>query len=394
MCQLTRLEAFDLHGNKLTTLPAELNQLEQLKELNVSGNIFASWPHVITNLRKLHSLDISRNQLKLVIASLASMPKLRTLLLQGNSIRLLPADLRSIEHLNISDNKLVNFSVAHMKRLRHLNASRNRLEHLPLGVYNLAELHTLRLNSNKIEYVSQDIILLKRLRVLDLSNNRLTCLPSVIHELENLHSFNVKGNKIDGNFAVQSQHAPPERAMTQEQNVGGTSVLDINSNVHRSAPDAPVASTRKNRPRRRLFPFSIRRKKNATTSYAYAAHSRNIATQYTPKSSVKTRGRPPLNFQPHAATNQPTSFTGGAPSGFNNTVYKAATEATTNHDKKTSVKTQWPNKQVGPRWVWCVSFSIMQILDLVTCRIWIWAHSQGLTLTFSVRGVAPLIFKI
>ena len=362
MCQLTSLEALDLHGNKLTNLPAEFNQLEQLSELNVSSNVFVLWPHVITNLRSLHSLDVSHNQLKLVLTSLTSMPRLRTLLLQGNSIRSVPSDLRSIEYLNIADNKLTNFSVAHMKRLRHLNASKNRLEHLPLGVYNLSELHTLKLNTNKIEYVSQDIILLKRLRVLDLGNNRLTCLPSVIHELESMQTFNIKGNKIEATVPLtQPQHAPEQFTLLEHKPQIGYShtedtVLEINSNVNRAAPETndngvipqenhklggSTGAARKSH-RRRLFPFSLRRKKNGTTGYT--PHSRHIATQYTPKSSVKTRGRPPLNYQPRNGNILP-SFTSAAPSG-NNTVYKITTNtvATTNHghERETSVKTQRP----------------------------------------------------
>ena len=368
VCQLTSLEALDLHGNKLTTLPAEFNQLEVLTELNVSSNVFVSWPHVITNLRTLHSLDISHNQLKLVISSLASLPRLRTLLLQSNAIRTLPSDLRSLEYLNIADNKLTNFSVAHMKRVRHLNASRNRLEHLPLGVYNLTQLTTLKLNANKIEYVSQDIILLKRLRVLDLGNNRLTCLPSVIHELENLQTFNIKGNKIEANIPLVPPQYAPERVTSPMPPVGydytdDPVVLDVNSNV-RTEPDdhdivitqqnhkfgGSTGATRKSR-RRRLFPFSLRRKKNGNTGYA--PHSRHIATQYTPKSSVKTRGRPPLNYQSRNP-NILSSFNSAAPSAaYNNTVYRTTTNtiATTNHgqqEREPSVKTHRPShsKQV------------------------------------------------
>ena len=57
-----------------------------------------------------------------------------------NNISCLPTTLEGLDYLNISENKLRNFSVARMRRLRHLNANKNELENLPFGVCNIVSL--------------------------------------------------------------------------------------------------------------------------------------------------------------------------------------------------------------------------------------------------------------
>ena len=301
LCQARALEAIDLRGNRLINLPAECEKWRQLKELNVSSNRLETVPHCISSMINLHSLDLSHNKLKSLPARLTKLPKLRVLMACGNHITNIPNNFEIVEYLNLTDNRLVNFSVSKMRRLKYLNASHNALENLPLGVCNLPFLEVLKVSTNRISYMSQDIILLKHLKTLDMGNNKLTSLPHVINELDNLETFNVQGNKID-----TRQHAPGIRTAPFVQQVNGFPAHQIRQQHSREAPPGAdqgnLVLANGTHP---LYGKKPHKAHDSTGNPGKKAgstplmpHSRTIATQYTPKSSVKMRERPPLDYQP------------------------------------------------------------------------------------------------
>ncbi|CAH1772325.1 unnamed protein product [Owenia fusiformis] len=197
VCAMKNVETLNMKNNKLLNVPSEMGNLKHLKDLNIGGNKMETIPPIISTLKNLHVLNIADNKLRYVPPRLTKLTKLVTLQLQGNELLALPNNLESLEYLNIADNRMKHFSVNKMKRLSYLNANNNDLESMPVGIYNLPNLERLKLNGNRISYISQDIILLKDLKTLDLGNNKLTSLPQVIDELDNLEFFNIKGNKVE-----------------------------------------------------------------------------------------------------------------------------------------------------------------------------------------------------
>ena len=58
----------------------------------------------------------------------------------NNQISTVPGNLDFLEILDLSHNRMSNFSVARMKRLTQLIASHNMIENMPLGICNLPDL--------------------------------------------------------------------------------------------------------------------------------------------------------------------------------------------------------------------------------------------------------------
>jgi hypothetical protein len=366
-CSMKSLEALDVHGNQLNNLPPDFSNLKSLKELSIANNNIQSLPYAIFTLRHLHSLDASYNQMKSIPHQIVQIPKLRMLIIQGNLLVNLPANLDTLHYLNIANNNFQNFSVIRMRQLRHLNASHNNLENMPLGTYNLVLLETLKLNDNNISYLSQDIILLKKLRVLEMSHNRLTNLPQVIDELEKLEVFNIKGKKIEGRTLVGRARqgvagnipggSPQYYSQPHGQNPNGQNpygqnpygqnpyVINPQYNPHqhnphiqgaqyeapngllairdsirqkpsfrrkglpvyrkRSLPRKKSIKRKKSKARKKPF-FSIRGMKNRSTQHV-TPHSHQVATQYTPRSTIRERNPPPMEINlPTAPSGQGT----------------------------------------------------------------------------------------
>lgn len=197
VCRVRSLIILNLSGNQLISLAPDFDNLKNLKELNLSSNRLKVVPPAVCEAKQLRYLNLAANQLKELPLQLAKMSKLQVLHAQQNYLESLPEDLSSLLYLNVSHNNLHNFSVSGMKKLKYLNASKNLLENTPMALFNLTKLEHLKLNANRITFLSQDIVLLKNLKTLDLGNNRLTNLPHVINELEHLDFFNIQGNSVN-----------------------------------------------------------------------------------------------------------------------------------------------------------------------------------------------------
>ena len=77
--RLTKLEKLDLSGNKLTELPAEINDLRELRELWVRNNQLVGLPTSIQRLTKLEELDLSGNKLTELASEISDLRELREL---------------------------------------------------------------------------------------------------------------------------------------------------------------------------------------------------------------------------------------------------------------------------------------------------------------------------
>lgn len=204
VCKITSLRTLTLRGNNLTNLLPDFDCLQQLQELNLAYNHFEMIPQSIFRLKSLQYLNLNGNILETIPNALTTLKSLKVLHLQSNNIDFIPDIFQNLQFLNISHNKLYNFSVVHMKHLKLLNANNNYLENIPMGLYTLTRLQSIRLNTNQIHYISSDIANLKKLRTLDIGNNMLVNIPQVLQNLTRLDYFNVRGNNIKQKISLHN----------------------------------------------------------------------------------------------------------------------------------------------------------------------------------------------
>lgn len=212
VCKIASLRTLALRGNNLMNLLPDFDCLQQLQELNLADNRFELIPQSVFRLKNLMYLNLTGNQLESIPNALTMLKSLQVLHLQGNHIDYIPDMFPNLQYLNVANNKLYNFSVVNMRRLKSLNANNNYLENIPMGMYSLARLQTIRLNTNQIRYISVDIVNLKKLRVLDIGNNMLVNIPQVLQKFDRLDYFNVRGNNIQNKIYLHNGNltTPPD----------------------------------------------------------------------------------------------------------------------------------------------------------------------------------------
>ncbi|KAK1976459.1 leucine rich repeat family protein [Colletotrichum cereale] len=178
------LEAMDLHGNTLISLPMGLRQLPLLTSLNLSQNRLANnCLEVITQVRALRDLKLANNLLYGPLDPIfAKLENLEIFDLHGNNVSSLPS---VIENLS---------------RLRVLNLSENSFESLPFASLSKLPLTELLMKKNKLTgtLIQDGVEALSNLQMLDLSCNQLTRLvPSgSIIGLPSVHQLVLSMNRL------------------------------------------------------------------------------------------------------------------------------------------------------------------------------------------------------
>ena len=210
VCKIMSLRTLTLRGNNLVNLLPDFDGLQQLRELNLAYNRFELIPQSVFRLKALLYLNLNGNQLESIPNALTMLKSLQVLHLQGNHLDYIPDMFPNLQYLNVANNKLYNFSVVNMRRLKSLNANNNYLENIPMGMYLLLRLQSIRLNTNQIRYISSDIVNLKKLRTLDIGNNMLVNIPQVLQQFDRLDYFNVRGNNIQNKIYLHNgNHTTP-----------------------------------------------------------------------------------------------------------------------------------------------------------------------------------------
>ena len=262
------LVTFDIRENCLGSLPLDCLSMSKLKRLDITNNSISRIPPELSLLTELLSFLYSGNRIRGIGSNLSTFEILESLgkkldssivdrqvptkivsksnngiiELQGqglveicvkdilelesrplevnlaqNSISYIPPlfvdSLKSLQRLNISRNKLVQFSPFSLDSLTTLNLSGNMLKMIPLvNASNLIELNLcdnqicewntlkcprlncLLLSGNKLETIEMSIVsTLLSLQTLDVSNNSLSKVPVDLGKM-NLHRLELMGN--------------------------------------------------------------------------------------------------------------------------------------------------------------------------------------------------------
>ncbi|KAL7918027.1 L domain-like protein [Trichoderma austrokoningii] len=198
---LSALEIFDVHGNKLSALPSNIEDLSRLRVLNLSENSFKSLPFEGLSKLPLTELDLKKNQLSgtLIGESIGALPTLQTLDISVNRLtRLVPADTS------------INLPVVHT-----LTLSMNRLQELP-DMATWTSLLTLAADTNNISSIPLSFTSLEKIRQADFSSNDIRVVPPEISRMDSLTLLRLSGNPLrDKKFASASTDEIKEALSTR-----------------------------------------------------------------------------------------------------------------------------------------------------------------------------------
>uniref|UniRef100_A0A671MKR0 Uncharacterized protein n=1 Tax=Sinocyclocheilus anshuiensis TaxID=1608454 RepID=A0A671MKR0_9TELE len=139
----------DLMRNRLKQITG-INQLRSLIELNLSRNEFSDFPVDIRGLHQLEKLYINQNNIKTIPENVfPSLEKLRFLKLSTNRLEKLPQDMNRCQHLNY-----LNLS---NNCLRNLDALRNQLAELPDLLFHNSSLTLFKASGNPLRKPPQEV---------------------------------------------------------------------------------------------------------------------------------------------------------------------------------------------------------------------------------------------
>ncbi|KAF7721491.1 cysteinyl-tRNA synthetase [Apophysomyces ossiformis] len=201
---LSNYQHLDLTEQNLTTIPIVLHQ----------------------HASSIVSLDLSKNlQIEIPVDFIQACTNMRQLWLSGNEYTTLPAsirELKSLEHFNISSNRLRDLQHAGLENiegLRTLRCLNNRLETLPKSFASFKYLTILFISNNSFTQFPEVICEITSLAYLDISFNKIVTFPDEIGNLVNLVGLFAIANKLTGSL-------PPSFAKLQKLRE-----LDIRQNL-------------------------------------------------------------------------------------------------------------------------------------------------------------------
>lgn len=190
IARLKKLVRLGLSRNQLTQLPDIAYEWNKLTRLNLSDNRLTHLPAGLTQLSKLEWLNLSGNPLTFIPQPLFKLPKLELLFLRNCGLIDLPkelAQIKTLQVLDISGNAFyggkipsVVFQLPLLEELMVMDCGIQALDEdafLPMK-----HLCIIRLQNNKIRYISRRLARCKQAEELNFSGNPLEYVaPEIVH---------------------------------------------------------------------------------------------------------------------------------------------------------------------------------------------------------------------
>ncbi|EDO36580.1 predicted protein [Nematostella vectensis] len=163
---LNQLEGLNLGNNRLQELPEVLCFLESLQKLHLFKNLLQDLnPIVLSGLQKLTFLNLNGNRLVSLPGEINRLVSLQFLSLDGNQLKSLPTE------------------ICHLINLTEFHAADNQITSLPEDIAFLRNLSKLFVQKNYIEELPEGLAKCTRLSTLDISANRLRIFPAELSHL-------------------------------------------------------------------------------------------------------------------------------------------------------------------------------------------------------------------
>lgn len=197
-----QLERLDLSNNQLRAIPPAIKQLVNLEDLLLANNQIQELPTELCALRSLQSLSLQHNLFdhtsRPFDGDISALSDLISLDLSFNNFGEVPTSicsLSSLQELNMSNNRISyireELPLGDLQNLLILDLSHNSI--VKFGTVASRFVFEIRFTSaNLILY--RNICSLIELVVLELSHNRLIMLPLDLWKLNVLRSVKVGGN--------------------------------------------------------------------------------------------------------------------------------------------------------------------------------------------------------
>ncbi|MCJ1333356.1 hypothetical protein MMC10_010051 [Thelotrema lepadinum] len=198
------IDAMDVHGNQLRTIPLSLGRLPALTALNISKNQLGfDSLEIISRVTSLKELRMAENSLRGTVPDcIGDMENLETLDLHGNIVTEINSScgrLSKLKHLDVSNNQLSTLPMEAIFDLQivEINASRNKLSGslLPSNIPQVPFLQHLDVSTNALLMLSEVKVDFLALKSINISNNRVAVLPD-LSAWQSLAYLNAEENKI------------------------------------------------------------------------------------------------------------------------------------------------------------------------------------------------------
>jgi Leucine-rich repeat (LRR) protein len=228
LLKMRRLQYLDISDNQLKSVPNNFNELFHLTDLYLDRNQLTEFPTSIVSLQKLLRLGLSGNQLSHLPEGVYEWRKLIRLNLSHNRFTQLPEGLgrlAQLEWLNLSDNPLTFFPSAILKlpKLELLFLRNCGLIDLPSELAALKTLQVLDISGNSfyggkipsvvfqlpfleeliatdcgiMQIVEEDFIALKHLSIIRLQNNKIRYISRKLARMTQAEEINFAGNPLE-----------------------------------------------------------------------------------------------------------------------------------------------------------------------------------------------------
>eukprot|EP00960_Hanusia_phi_P070651 767358-Hanusia_phi.AAC.2 len=180
-----------LDGNKLTSLPPQIEEMKSLLELHCSCNWLRSLPSSLQQL-SLNVLRISANQLDTIdyLFNKSKGP--------GGPREQETALVKSLQSLRVGHNNILIIpeAIQHWNALSSVILNNNEIHALPSGIWNMKNVRVVVLSQNSIktlpEFDNQEI----KIQVLVLTSNRITDVPNSISKCAQMRELYLNDNLI------------------------------------------------------------------------------------------------------------------------------------------------------------------------------------------------------
>jgi Leucine-rich repeat (LRR) protein len=202
---LVKMADLYLDNNQFTELPPSIALFNKLIRLGLSNNQFTELPNLNYEWQKLIRLNLAHNQLTDLPENFAKLSKLEWLNLSGNPLTFIPKSmlkLPKIELLFLRNCGLIDLpkEFASLKTLQVLDISGNTFYggKIPSVVFQLPCLEELIAMDCALQQITEeDFIQLKNLCVIRLQNNKIRYISRKLARMKQVEELNFSGNPLE-----------------------------------------------------------------------------------------------------------------------------------------------------------------------------------------------------